>query len=130
MQHLEETVPWRKRPEVGNVDSLLALARDRSLAGRETLAAAVGDLFGAENGTLNETEHAIMHDILSKLVQDVETTVRQKLAQKLSRIDKAPHELILELANDQIEVSLPILQRSNVLQDSELIEIISGAEAL
>lgn len=124
MQHLEDTVPWRKRPEVGNLDSLLALARDRTRAGRETLASAVGDLFGAESGTLNESEQAIMYDILSKLVRDVETTVRQKLAQKLSRVDTAPHELIIELANDQIEVSLPVLQRSNVLRDSELIEII------
>lgn len=124
MQHLEETVPWRKRPEVGNLDSLLALARDRSRAGRETLASAVGDLFGAENGTLNESEQAIMHDILRKLVRDVETTVRQKLAQKLSLVENAPRELILELANDQIEVALPILQRSMVLRDSELIEII------
>ncbi|MEX2614493.1 MAG: DUF2336 domain-containing protein [Alphaproteobacteria bacterium] len=124
MQHLEDTVPWRKRPEVGNLDSLLALARDRTRAGRENLASAVGDLFGTESGTLNKSEQAIMYDILSKLVRDVETTVRQKLAQKLSGVDTAPHELIIELANDQIEVSLPVLQRSDVLRDSELIEII------
>jgi uncharacterized protein (DUF2336 family) len=123
-QENQEAVSWRKRPQVDNIESLLALARDRTRAGRETLAMAVGDLFEDQGDTLNQAEQQIMNDILHRLVQDVETTVRLKLAQKLSRLDNAPSDLIVELANDQIEVALPVLQRSAVLQDKELIEVI------
>lgn len=124
MQDTQNSVSWRKRPRVNDVESLLALARDRSRAGKETLASAVGGFFEEQSNTMTDAEQGIMNDILSKLVKDVETTVRQKLAQKLSRLENAPHDLILELANDQIEVALPILQRSKLLQDNELIEII------
>lgn len=120
----QPTTSWRKRPRVESVEALVDLARDRSRAGRETLASAVGDLFGAENGALSKSERTIMHDILGRLVRDVETSVRSKLARKLASIDNAPHELIVELANDEAAVALPVLQRSAVLQDHDLIEII------
>lgn len=118
------TPSWRKRPRVESVEALVDLARDRSRAGRETLASAVADLFGAENGVLSESERTIMRDILGRLVRDVETSVRLKLALKLATIDDAPRDLILELANDDYAVALPILHRSAVLQDRDLIEII------
>ncbi len=124
MQDIQEAVSWRKRPRVDSVESLLALAHDRSRTGKETLASAVGELFEEQCDTLTDVEQKIMNDILASLVKDVETTVRQKLAQKLSRVDTAPHDLIIELASDQIEVALPILQRSKVLQDQDLIEVI------
>ena len=123
---------WRKRLRVESVEALVELARDRSRAGRENLASAVGDLFGDENsdlfgdedGALTKSEQIIMHDILGRLVKDVEISVRAKLAQKLADVDKVPHELIVVLANDECTVALPILQRSAVLHDHDLIEII------
>ena len=39
-------------------------------------------------------------------------------------LPSAPRDLIVELANDQIEVAHPILMGSNVLHDTDLIEII------
>ena len=65
-----------------------------------------------------------MHDILGRLVKDVEISVRAKFAQKLADIDKAPRELIVVLVNDECTVALPVLHRSAVLQDHDLIEII------
>jgi uncharacterized protein (DUF2336 family) len=106
------------------LDALLALARDKSLAGRRALVATIGDLFFARNEILTEREKALMTDILRQLIHDVEITVRRALADRLADQPTAPPELVRALANDQIEVAHPLLVNSTVLQDPDLIEII------
>lgn len=126
-RQIEETAtrtPWRNRPRVGNVEDLLAMARDRSREGREILVGAVGDLFADSSETLTERERAIMTDILCRLVREVERSVRRKLAKRLAATDGAPHALIVELANDEIDIAGPVLLHSTVLQDLDLIEIV------
>jgi uncharacterized protein (DUF2336 family) len=103
---------------------LFALARDKSAQGREALIATVGDLFVANGDALNERERALMGDILHNLVNDVEVAVRRRLAEQLSQRADAPPDVVLSLANDKIEVAYPILLRSKVLQDLELVEIV------
>ncbi|MFB3055426.1 MAG: DUF2336 domain-containing protein [Alphaproteobacteria bacterium] len=51
-------------------------------------------------------------------------SVRRKLANQLAALDNVPHELIVTLANDEIEVAYPILVKSKLLYDTDLIEII------
>ncbi len=65
-----------------------------------------------------------MGEILRQLVRDVELTMRKAIAERLSRKPDAPHALIIELANDQIDVAHPILKDSDVLRDVDLIEVI------
>jgi uncharacterized protein (DUF2336 family) len=65
-----------------------------------------------------------MGDILRNLVNDVEIAVRRRLAEQLSQRSDAPPDVVLSLANDKIEVAYPILLRSKVLQDLELVEIV------
>lgn len=105
-------------------ESLLKLAQDRSLQGRRSLATAMSDLFAERESLLSEREHALMTDILNKLVSEFETELRQELAERLSSSKSAPRNLVLALANDEIAVARPILLKSGVLQDPELIEII------
>lgn len=105
-------------------DELLALARDKTVAARTLLAETVSDLFFQNNNALTERERALMTDILRQLIHDVEMPIRRTLAERLADQPNAPRELIVELANDEIEVAQPILERSNVLQDPSLIEII------
>jgi uncharacterized protein (DUF2336 family) len=105
-------------------ESLLKLAQDRSLQGRRSLATAMSDLFAEREALLSEREHALMTDILNKLVGEFETELRQDLAERLSDSKSAPRDLLLALANDEIVVARPILLKSGVLQDPELIEII------
>lgn len=124
MDEVETNVNWRKRPRVGNVEELMALAHDRSKVGREHLVSAVGDLFDDANAVLSEGERAIMSDILRHLVKDVENSVRRKLAQRLADSVSAPHALMVELANDEIEIAAPVLNRSKVLRDVDLIEVV------
>ena len=103
---------------------LIALARDKSVEGRTRLVQIVGDLFFDTDNVLRDAERSIMTDILRQLIHDVEMRVRQALAVRMASEKNAPHDLIAALANDEIEVAHPILIRSTVLQDIELIEII------
>jgi uncharacterized protein (DUF2336 family) len=103
---------------------LLALAREKSASGRKTLMDAVSDLFCEQDNVLSDRERALMTDILHQLVHDVEMSVRRTLAERLAVHPQAPRELIVELANDQIEVAHPILMGSHVLHDTDLVEII------
>ena len=103
---------------------LLDLALDRSVEGRRALANTIGDLFSERETALSDREHALMADILRKLIRDCEMVVRRDLSERLARVENPPHDLILALANDEIEVAQPILMQSQVLRDIELIQII------
>jgi uncharacterized protein (DUF2336 family) len=108
-------------PDIAN---LLDLARDHSREGRATLVDAVGNLFIAREGGLSDRESALISEILCKLIEDVETSVRQTLAERLSDRADAPRDLIVHLANDDISVARPLLLDSPLLDDPTLIEIV------
>jgi uncharacterized protein (DUF2336 family) len=103
---------------------LLDLALDRSVEGRRALTHSIGDLFSEGGTTLSDRERALMADILRKLIRDCEMAVRRDLSERLAKAGNPPHDLILALANDEIEVAQPILTDSQVLRDIELIQII------
>ncbi|MFO0995993.1 MAG: DUF2336 domain-containing protein [Alphaproteobacteria bacterium] len=99
------------------------MARDRSPAGRSALVAALGDAFVDESSFATDRERELVNDILRRLVSDVEAAVRRVLAERLAERSDAPRGLVMMLANDDADVAYPILTRSNVLQDPDLITI-------
>src|SRR6185437_9846591 len=103
---------------------LFELARDKTVAGRQALTATVTDLFFAQGAALTDRERTLMTEILRQLIEDVESSVRRALAEKLAHQKDAPRDLVLALANDEIVVAQSILMHSEVLRDEELIEII------
>lgn len=107
-----------------HVTDLLELARDRSLAARQNLVDMIGDLFCERDSVLTERERALMTEILDKLVGDFEGEVRRQLAERLADKPAAPPGLIEFLANDEIEVARPVLMRSRVLREAELIAVV------
>lgn len=110
--------------ERDDLEYLFELARDKTVAGRRMLVATIGDLFFSQHDILSDRERALMTEILRQLIHDVEISVRRALAERLAEQPLAPHELVIALANDDIEVAHPLLVNSDVLQDLELIEII------
>jgi len=106
------------------LDALLALARRRSHAGRIALFDTVRDLLFDTGDTLTERERSLMGDILRRLVGDVEASVRRDLAERLAGNPRAPHDLAVAIARDDIEVAYPLLVASTVLADADLIEIV------
>ena len=111
------------RPD-DDVDDLLSLARDRSIEGRTRLVQIVGDLFFDADRVLSDRERSHMTEILRKLIQDVEQSVRRAVAVRLAAEPSAPADLVAALAGDEIEVAYPILIESAVLQDIDLIEVV------
>lgn len=107
-----------------DVTYLLRLARDKSIEGRKQLVAIVSDLFFDKGTALTAHERALMTDILKKLINDVAVPIRKALAERLSMAPSAPHDVVVALANDEIDVARPILLRSEALLDVDLIEII------
>ncbi|HUN53409.1 MAG TPA: DUF2336 domain-containing protein [Candidatus Sulfotelmatobacter sp.] len=103
---------------------LMALARDRAANSRRRLLENMTDLFLSTDARLSERERALMEEIIVKLVHEMEMQVRSELAERLAAADAAPHELIVLLANDAIEIARPVLQRSRLLQDTDLVEIV------
>ncbi|MCF8466794.1 MAG: DUF2336 domain-containing protein [Sneathiella sp.] len=105
---------------------LIALSKDSSKRGRRQLFNNISDLFLHEEERLSEQEHALVISILTKLLSEIETTLRQNLAEELAGLDAVPHGLITLLANDEIDVARPILFKSHLLAEPDLIEIIQN----
>nr|ABZ08208.1 hypothetical protein ALOHA_HF4000APKG2J17ctg1g15 [uncultured marine microorganism HF4000_APKG2J17] len=82
---------------------LLSLARDKSGKRRKLLAETISDLFSGKGHVLTERERTLMFDILHKMVHNAEMAVRRIIAEQLSKISEAPKDLILLLANDEVE---------------------------
>ena len=101
------------------------IKRERSRRNRGELAENICELCFAETAKLTEREMAHVFNILRALVGDVEMHVRKTLAEHLSERDDPPRDLIMALANDTIEVAFPILARNNVLQDQDLLQLIT-----
>lgn len=106
-----------------SAEELFALARQKSVEGRARLGEVVTDLF-LDEGDLTDAERTIMFDILHSLIRDFEVPLRLKLSTLLAQDDKAPRDLCVELANDAIDIAYPILTKSHVLEDRDLIEIV------
>ena len=110
--------------ELNDVNPLIELALDRSPQGRQILASRIGALCADEDQALSEQECDLISEILKKLLRSCELPVRQQLSEILAKSESCPGELVVLLANDQIEVARPLLLRSELLDDPDLIEII------
>ncbi|SOD92057.1 DUF2336 domain-containing protein [Caenispirillum bisanense] len=104
--------------------ALLRLAREKSADARARLAATISDLFVEQGSVLSDRERALMADILRRILREIEISVRRQVAQALASQENLPRDLMVFLANDEIEVAFPILRESRVLQDADLIEVI------
>ena len=85
---------------------------------------AVATLIEHQKGTFAQHERDLAGDILKRLSKDVEMSIRIGLAARLADDPSAPHDLIALLADDKIEVAKPILARSPVLSDADLVRIV------
>jgi len=106
------------------LQNLLMLAQEKSSDARSRLVENITDLFLSDDGRLSEHERALMSDILGKLIGQVETDIRKELAISLATTGLELPDIAKLLANDDVEIARPILERSSLLKDPDLIEII------
>ncbi|MGB0749308.1 MAG: DUF2336 domain-containing protein [Magnetospiraceae bacterium] len=110
--------------ETSRLNNLIELAKETSDARRRQLLSEVTDLFFDTEDSLNGNEIDHFGSIMGKVAFELETKVRQGLAQRMAESGNAPHDLINQLARDEISVAQPVLQNSTVLTDDDLIAII------
>ncbi len=100
---------------------LIALARSGSTADRERLLLTMVQLSQAMPGS--ET----LRDVLLILARQAEREIRRVLSEHLAEADWAPPALIAMLALDEIEIARPVIARSSLLTDAELVRLLIEA---
>src|SRR5215831_2919181 len=105
---------------------LAQLAANPQGTSREEIYLAVASLYRVQGNYLNPRERALMQEILRRLTRDVEMAIRIALAERLADDTTAPLELVLLLVDDAIEVARPILLRSPLLSDDDIVKLIAG----
>lgn len=110
----------------GNLNSadVARLLSEPTAENRADAAAKVSAQF--TSGTLSENERRIAEEIFQIMVKDAEVRVREALSESLKSSNNIPHEVAVTLANDVKEVSMPMLEFSEVLTDEDLVEIIKS----
>ena len=94
-------------------------------ASREEIYLAVASLYRIQGAGLNQRERDLMREILRRLTHDVEMAIRIALAERLSEDTTAPHDLILLLVDDRIEVARPLILNSPLLTESDALRLIA-----
>jgi uncharacterized protein (DUF2336 family) len=97
-------------------------------ASREEIYLAVASLYRIQGTGLNERERELMREILRRLTRDVEMAIRIALAQRLADDTTAPHDLILLLVDDTIEVARPLILNSPLLTEADVLRLIATGD--
>ena len=111
--------------DMGRLAQLAMNPRDG--ASREEIYLAVASLYRIQGTGLNNRERELMREILRRLTRDVEMAIRIALAERLADDISAPHDLILLLVDDSIEVARPIILRSPLLTEKDALRLIAEA---
>jgi uncharacterized protein (DUF2336 family) len=83
---------------------------------------------GADQVARAPAIQALLGSIFTDLVADAEADIRRILAEKLSIADWPPTALVRQLAVDEIEIARPIIARSPVLKDDDLVKLLLETE--
>lgn len=112
------------------VREILTLAESRTPEDRERLMLALVDMCegaAADQTILEPAIQMMMSSIFMTLVADAERRIRQTLSEQLANAPWAPHALVNVLALDEIEIARPIIAQSPVLDDQDLIQLMTLA---
>jgi len=84
----------------------------------------ITDLFLSNAAAYTAEQRAIFDAVIKRLAQNVSSRDLIDLSGRLAAMDTAPADTVAQLsASDDINVSGPILEKSNVLKDSDLVGI-------
>ncbi len=109
---------------ISSLADLVSIAHDDSPDSRNMLVESINSICLSSGKEMSQREKSLIYEIVSQLLQVVETQVRQRLATSLADQDDVPKELVMVLANDVIDVAYPVIIKSKVLEDQDLIQLI------
>ena len=105
------------------LEDLIQLAQEPSSERRRALLRKITDVFLNDADGHSSSQQDSFGDIMHQLAYDLEREVREELSSRLAAEEGAPHHLIRALANDDIEVAIPVLEKSPVLTEDDLVEV-------
>ena len=97
---------------------------------RRQLAKRLSDVICIPASHLTPQERHMAGDVLVELLRDADVKLRESVAKRLVMLNEAPRTILVILAKDDIQVARHVLEESNSLTDSDLIQIagkVSGA---
>jgi hypothetical protein len=98
---------------------------DSNIVERDQLFRNMAQLYSYVSDRCDDEQVAQYDEVLCQLAELVEVEARSHVAKLLAPLDRAPGNVVVKLANDEIEVAQPLLEFSNVLSDDDLIDIVS-----
>ncbi len=78
------------------------------------------------SGALTTSEREVATDIFRLLIRDAEVRVRKILALALKDSLSVPHDIIMNMAGDALEVAAPVLEYSPVLSEQDLMQMVAA----
>src|SRR5690348_16019492 len=84
----------------------------------------ITDLFIETAPRVSDAQTGVFDDVFEQLTREIEQKAMLELSERMASIENAPDRLIRRLAeDDSIEISGPVLARSEKLDEEHLLEI-------
>ncbi|WP_375205555.1 DUF2336 domain-containing protein [Hyphococcus sp.] len=106
------------------LNQLLELARAGSPETRGKLLHALAELLLTESDRISATAQQHLDAILTQLSGEAAPALKRDLARRFADAQRAPKGLLKALARDDISIADPILRRSTVLSQEDLLALI------
>ena len=102
---------------------LMTLAGKDDSGSRTELIDQLSDMFldGAEKHSENEED--LFTDVLTDLINDVDQEAQIRVSNRFADHDNTPRPMARRLAFSEAEVAAPVLERSSVLTEDDLVEV-------
>jgi uncharacterized protein (DUF2336 family) len=110
-----------------DVVAALALAKSSAPQDRERLLIAIAELCRSDADCARPEIQGLLRDLFLDLIATAEQAIRVRLSKTLADVAWAPRELINLLARDHIDIARPVLAKSPVLTDADLIRVLLEA---
>lgn len=97
---------------------------------RRSLAKRLADVICIPESQLTPQERHMAGDVLVEMLREADVELREGVAKRLVMLNEAPRTILVILAKDDIKVAQHVLEKTESLTDSDLIQIarkVSGA---
>jgi uncharacterized protein (DUF2336 family) len=109
------------QPLIVELDSVLSRA---TATWRTTTLRRLADLFLLDAPSYTEDQVAVFDDVICRLLDKTDRRTLAELSNRLAQVKNAPVRVVATLArNPDIAIAGPLLEKSNVLTDADLVEV-------
>lgn len=99
------------------------LSHEGSSDSRRRMLHRITDLFFATTDQQQQADIDVFGAVMVHLASELEVEARQELAERMAPAERAPRELIVQLAHDEIQIARPVIQHSPSLTEEDLVKI-------